>query len=46
MVCDQSPVKRAVIRTEPSGERVIVDPEATIGQYMQIFYWAINIVSH
>jgi hypothetical protein len=43
LLCDQSPVKRPIVRTEKNGERVIVDPEVTVGQYMLIFYWCINI---
>ncbi|WVR09262.1 hypothetical protein IAU60_006327 [Kwoniella sp. DSM 27419] len=45
LLCDQSPVKRPVIRTTRSGERVILDPQATVQRYMLIFYWCINIGS-
>ncbi|WRT68168.1 uncharacterized protein IL334_005143 [Kwoniella shivajii] len=45
LMCDQSPVKRPVIRTTKSGERVIVDPQVTVQRYMLIFYWCINIGS-
>lgn len=45
MLCDQSPVKRPTLQTTKSGERVIVDPQATVGRYMLIFYWCINIGS-
>ncbi|WVQ94831.1 hypothetical protein IAU59_001914 [Kwoniella sp. CBS 9459] len=45
LVCDQSPVKKPVIKTTKKGERVIVDPQATVQRYMLIFYWCINIGS-
>ncbi|WVQ64078.1 uncharacterized protein L199_002237 [Kwoniella botswanensis] len=45
LMCDQSPVKKPVVRTTKSGERVIVDPQVTIQRYMLIFYWCINIGS-
>jgi POT family proton-dependent oligopeptide transporter len=43
MLCDQSPVRFPVIATTKKGERVIVDPEATVGRYLLIFYWCINV---
>lgn len=43
MLCDQSPVKRPVIRTSPTGERYILDPQATVQRYLLIFYWCINV---
>ena len=45
MLCDQSPVKRPTIVTTKKGERVILDPQATIARYFLIFYWCINIGS-
>lgn len=43
LLCDQSPVKRPVIRTLASGERVILDPQTTVTRYLLIFYWCINV---
>ncbi|ORY31441.1 putative integral membrane peptide transporter [Naematelia encephala] len=43
LLCDQSPVKRPVIRTTKKGERVILDPQATVTRYLNIFYMCINI---
>ncbi|WWD15622.1 hypothetical protein CI109_100044 [Kwoniella shandongensis] len=43
LLCDQSPVKRPTIKTLKSGERVIVDPQATVQRYLLIFYACINI---
>nr|XP_031857864.1 uncharacterized protein CI109_006736 [Kwoniella shandongensis]KAA5524936.1 hypothetical protein CI109_006736 [Kwoniella shandongensis] len=45
LLCDQSPVKRPVVRTTKKGERVIVDPQTTVQRYLLIFYWCINIGS-
>ncbi|WWC91477.1 uncharacterized protein L201_006423 [Kwoniella dendrophila CBS 6074] len=45
LMCDQSPVKKPVIKKLKSGERVIVDPQVTVQRYMLIFYWCINIGS-
>jgi POT family proton-dependent oligopeptide transporter len=45
LLCDQSPVKRPVIRTTKKGERVILDPTATVSRYLNIFYMCINIGS-
>ena len=45
MLCDQSPVKRPTIITTKKGERVILDPQATIARYFLIFYWCINVGS-
>ncbi|KAL1408324.1 hypothetical protein Q8F55_005132 [Vanrija albida] len=45
MLCDQSPVKKPVIRLTKAGERVILDPQTTVTRYLLIFYWAINIGS-
>ncbi|WVN86503.1 uncharacterized protein L203_101667 [Cryptococcus depauperatus CBS 7841] len=43
LLCDQSPVKRPVITTSKTGERVILDPQTTVQRYLLIFYWCINI---
>lgn len=37
LLCDQSPVKKAVIRTTKTGERVILDPQATVSRYLNVF---------
>ena len=43
LLCDQSPVKRPTLKTLKSGERVIVDPQATVQRYLLVFYWCINV---
>ncbi|KAL7423123.1 hypothetical protein Q5752_002422 [Cryptotrichosporon argae] len=43
LLCDQSPVKTPVIRHTAKGERVILDPNATVQRYLLIFYWCINV---
>jgi len=43
LLCDQSPVRRPTITTLKTGERVIVDPQATVQRYLLIFYWCINV---
>ncbi|KAK8870085.1 hypothetical protein IAR55_000655 [Kwoniella newhampshirensis] len=43
LLCDQSPVKEPTIKVLKSGERVIVDPGATVTRYLLIFYGCINI---
>jgi POT family proton-dependent oligopeptide transporter len=43
LLCDQVPVKRPVVSTLKSGERVIIDPQSTVQRYLLIFYWCINI---
>ncbi|KAM0252601.1 hypothetical protein ACHAQJ_007638 [Trichoderma viride] len=43
MVIDQYTNQRQVIRTLKSGEKVIVDPEATIQSVMLIFYAMVNV---
>lgn len=37
LLCDQSPVKRPVIRITKKGERVILDPQATVSRYLNVF---------
>lgn len=43
MIADQSTVKRAAVKTLKSGERVIVDPNATIERMLLLYYWASNL---
>ncbi|OCF62322.1 POT family proton-dependent oligopeptide transporter [Kwoniella mangroviensis CBS 10435] len=43
LMCDQIPVKRPTLKTLPSGERVIVDPQTTVQRYLLIFYFCINV---
>jgi POT family proton-dependent oligopeptide transporter len=43
MIADQSTVKRAYVQTLPSGERVIVDPNATIERMLLLYYWVSNL---
>lgn len=45
LVADQYRKSRMFIRTLPSGERVIVDPNVTITRIYNIFYWCINVGS-
>jgi POT family proton-dependent oligopeptide transporter len=45
LLCDQSPVQRPTLKTTSSGERVIVDPQATVQRYFLVFYWCINVGS-
>jgi POT family proton-dependent oligopeptide transporter len=45
MLCDQSPIKEPTVRTDRKGERVIVDPQATVERYLLIFYGCINLGS-
>ncbi|KAF8916498.1 POT family-domain-containing protein [Mucidula mucida] len=43
LLCDQSPVKHPRVTTTKSGERVILDPTATVQRYLLIFYFCINV---
>ncbi|KZV93794.1 PTR2-domain-containing protein [Exidia glandulosa HHB12029] len=43
LLCDQSPVHHQTVKTLKSGEKVIVDPSATVQRYLLVFYWSINI---
>lgn len=45
MLCDQSPIKTPMIKYTKKGEKVIVDPQATISRYLLIFYLCINVGS-
>ncbi|CAO1636485.1 unnamed protein product [Parajaminaea phylloscopi] len=42
LIADQMTNRKAWIKTLPSGERVIVDPNATMQRLYNIFYWLIN----
>jgi POT family proton-dependent oligopeptide transporter len=43
IVIDQYTHQREYVKTLKSGERVIVDPETTIGRIMMIFYSCVNV---
>ncbi|KAM3554904.1 hypothetical protein MY1884_005879 [Beauveria asiatica] len=43
LIADQYQRRRMALRTEPSGERVIIDPAITYQRIYMIFYWCINI---
>lgn len=43
LLCDQSPVKVPTIAYTKKGEKVIIDPQATVQRYLLIFYWCINV---
>lgn len=43
LLCDQSPVKAPTIKTTKKGERVIIDPQFTVSNYLNTFYLCINI---
>ena len=43
LLCDQSPVKTPTLAVTKKGERVILDPGATVQRYLMIFYWCINV---
>jgi len=45
LVADQYRKTRMFIKTLPSGERVIVDPNVTITRIYNLFYWCINVGS-
>lgn len=45
LVADQYRKTEMFIRTLPTGERVIVDPDMTISRIYNLFYWCINIGS-
>lgn len=45
LVADQYRKTRMFIKTMPSGERVIVDPNITISRIYNLFYWCINVGS-
>lgn len=43
LILDQTPHKKAYTKTLESGERVIVDPEATTSRIMLLFYGFVNV---
>lgn len=43
LIADQYQRRRMAIKTEPSGERVIIDPAITYQRIYMIFYWCINV---
>ncbi|OAA78569.1 Oligopeptide transporter [Akanthomyces lecanii RCEF 1005] len=43
LVADQYQRRRMAIRTEATGERVIIDPAITYQRIYMVFYWCINI---
>ncbi|KAF7298451.1 PTR2-domain-containing protein [Mycena kentingensis (nom. inval.)] len=43
IIADQSVVKVQSVRTLSSGEKVIVDPGATIQSMLMVYYWAVNV---
>ncbi|KAL4961876.1 putative MFS peptide transporter [Aspergillus stella-maris] len=45
LIAEQYPDERPVIKTLPSGERVIIDPAATVARVYLYFYLCINVGS-
>jgi proton-dependent oligopeptide transporter, POT family len=45
LVADQYRQDRPFVKTLSSGERVIVDPNVTIGRIYSLFYWSVNVGS-
>ncbi|KPM39831.1 Peptide transporter PTR2 [Neonectria ditissima] len=43
LIADQYQRRRMAIKTEKSGERVIIDPAITYQRIYMIFYWCINV---
>lgn len=43
LVADQYQRRRMAVRTEATGERVIIDPAITYQRIYMVFYWCINI---
>ncbi|KAJ7491064.1 POT family-domain-containing protein [Mycena latifolia] len=43
IIADQSVVKVQSVTTLPSGEKVIIDPGATIQSMLMVYYWAVNV---
>jgi POT family proton-dependent oligopeptide transporter len=43
LIADQYQRRRMAIRTEKSGERVVIDPAITYQRIYMIFYWCINV---
>lgn len=42
LLADQSSIKHQRVITLESGERVIVDPSATLSKILGTYYWAVN----
>ncbi|KAG5977772.1 hypothetical protein E4U56_006891 [Claviceps arundinis] len=45
LIADQYQRRTMAIRTEPNGERVIIDPAITYQRIYMVFYWCINVGS-
>jgi POT family proton-dependent oligopeptide transporter len=45
LIADQCTVKRAYGKTLETGEKVIVDPNATVERMLLLYYWASNLGS-
>lgn len=45
LIADQYQRRVMALRTEPSGERVIIDPAITYQRIYMVFYWCINLGS-
>lgn len=43
LIADQCSVKKASVKTLKTGERVIVDPNATVERMLLLYYWASNL---
>lgn len=43
LIADQCTVKRAYVKTLGTGEKVIVDPNATVERMLLLYYWASNL---
>lgn len=43
LIADQCTVKRAYVKTLETGEKVIVDPNATVERMLLLYYWASNL---
>lgn len=43
LIADQCTVKKAYVKSLSSGEKVIVDPNATVERMFLLYYWASNL---
>ena len=43
LIADQYQRRRMAVRTEKSGERVVIDPAITYQRIYMVFYWCINV---